>query len=111
MGQVGAIYRKSRISVDRLLGGLVGSLWPPCLVLTPSRLSVFQEKRKKQAEIENKRRQLEDDRRQLQHLKVPGSGLPPPPPRAWPQLEDKEGAAVPRDPKPWPHMGLGQRGG
>lgn len=31
---------------------------------------VFQEKRKRDAEIENKRRQLEDDRRQLQHLKV-----------------------------------------
>ncbi|MBN3315589.1 PALM protein, partial [Atractosteus spatula] len=29
----------------------------------------LQEKRKRQAEIENKRRQLEDDRRQLQHLK------------------------------------------
>lgn len=33
-------------------------------------LSSLQEKRKHQAEIENKRRQLEDDRRQLQHLKV-----------------------------------------
>ncbi|NWY05046.1 PALM protein, partial [Nothoprocta ornata] len=32
-------------------------------------LSSRQEKRKRQAEIENKRRQLEDDRRQLQHLK------------------------------------------
>lgn len=56
--------------------GWWGSSWPPCLVLTPFRLSIRQEKRKKQAEIENKRRQLEDDRRQLQHLKVPGSGLP-----------------------------------
>ncbi|KAK2086791.1 hypothetical protein P7K49_032698 [Saguinus oedipus] len=31
--------------------------------------SVVGEKRKRQAEIENKRRQLEDERRQLQHLK------------------------------------------
>lgn len=30
----------------------------------------LQEKRRRQAEIENRRRQLEDDRRQLQHLKV-----------------------------------------
>uniref|UniRef100_W5KFU9 Paralemmin-1 n=1 Tax=Astyanax mexicanus TaxID=7994 RepID=W5KFU9_ASTMX len=34
-----------------------------------SQCSNIVEKRKRQAEIENKRRQLEDDRRQLQHLK------------------------------------------
>lgn len=44
-------------------------------VLTPSvRLSVPQEKRRRQAEMENQRRQLEDARRQLQHLKVPDPG-------------------------------------
>ncbi|KAF5924252.1 hypothetical protein HPG69_003904 [Diceros bicornis minor] len=41
--------------------------WAPRMVLT--RPSIRQEKRKRQAEMENKRRQLEDARRQLQHLK------------------------------------------
>ncbi|XP_031415728.1 paralemmin 1b isoform X2 [Clupea harengus] len=36
------------------------------------RLQAIGEKRKRQAEIENKRRQLEEDRRQLQHLKSKG---------------------------------------
>lgn len=75
MGQVGALYRKSRVSEGR--EGLVGSPRLPCLVSNPSHL-FGQEKRKRQAEIDGKRRQLEDDRRQLQHLKVPVS-------RAWPR--------------------------
>lgn len=36
----------------------------------PYHVRGLQEKRRRQAEIENRRRQLEDDRRQLQHLKV-----------------------------------------
>lgn len=74
-GQWDAIYRKSGIRVGKDWA-FVGSPRPtPALTAW----SVWQEKRRRQAEIENRRRQLEDDRRQLQHLKVraeprPGRG-------------------------------------
>lgn len=74
-GQWDAIYRKSGIRVGKHWA-FVGSPRPtPALTAW----SVWQEKRRRQAEIENRRRQLEDDRRQLQHLKVraeprPGRG-------------------------------------
>lgn len=104
---MGAIYRKNRLFVARALGGLVRSSRCPCLVLTPPRPPVRQEKRKKQAEIENKRRQLEDDRRQLQHLKVRGVRAAPPEPGLG---RGVGGAAVPRDPESRSQMGVGRAG-
>ncbi|TRY84185.1 hypothetical protein DNTS_026065 [Danionella cerebrum] len=47
-------------------------VWPVLMsedLSQQDRLRAITEKRKREAEIENKRRQLEDDRRQLQHLK------------------------------------------
>ena len=57
----------------------------------------LQEKRRRQAEIENRRRQLEDDRRQLQHLKVRAE--------PWLGVGGRKGGSI-QGPLPRPDPGL-----